>query len=204
MDSLIARARAGHKFTTDDIKQLVEPLLDAMGSPVFKYNLDAIIAIVCKDRDGNGKFDVRDMEIMVSDPLVLASLVSAVVAMLGSIKKIRLSKPNVSFDDLASRTIAFIFLHAVPERTKLKLSHKDRLLLLEFMHIVHSSIMAGKMGQEAAGFLLNMVKSGTSACCGTPSKSVQLLEHTPNQINKFEKGYKAAHAVAQAKNKDAH
>jgi len=170
-------------YDIEDLRVILKDILLYIDNPMFKQNLDIVVGIIMKDRDGNNKFEINDLNIMSKDLITMTSLITALLLLILSIPGIKFEYKSEVTETIIFKLIAYIFLVIVPKETNKKLTLEEKqtivdLILLSYQMILSSQVTAGLVAKVKAWIKQN--KKFSCKCLGGD----KVLDKKLSKVNK--------------------
>lgn len=141
-------------YKMEDLVKVLLPLTNFLEQPVFKNNIDEIVLVVTKDRDGNQKFDMEDLQMMAKDIGAISSLITSLFLLIGAIPQIKLDyKPGYT-EEIVFKILAYVFLVVIPKQTGQQWTLEEKQQIVNITLTVYEMIKTSQLVQD----LVNKVK----------------------------------------------
>lgn len=124
-----------------------------------------VVSIICKDRDGNGKFDLEDLKLLGTDIQGIVSLVTSLIFTISKIPGFIKSREPEDIENFTLNLLVYIFLVIVPEETKSSLSRDEKEDILELSYTIYQMVRSLSVVKNALNKAWKYIKSG---CCKGP------------------------------------
>lgn len=124
----------------DDFREFLYPLSKYFNDDVFVNNLNNIIDVIVKDRNGDSKFDLQDLKLLASDILSIGSIVSGILLVIKSIPNIKITYNKETTEELIFKVLAYIFLVIVPSKINKKIDLNEKMQIVNFILIIYNMI----------------------------------------------------------------
>lgn len=162
------------EFSIDKLKEILAPISLYVETPIFKNNIDQIVSVLTKDRDGNNTFTVEDLKFLSKDIAGITSLLTSLFLIINAIPSINFQYSPGETEEIVFKMLAFIFLVIVPNKTGNKLSVEDRATIVSLVLTIYQFIKDSEIVQE----LVNKVKNWFKAkgWCQCLSKDTGVLD----------------------------
>ncbi len=141
-------------YKMEDLVQVLSPLADFLEQPVFKNNIDDIVSVVTKDRDGNQKFDMGDLQMMAKDIGAISSLITSLFLLIGAIPQIKLDYKPGDTEEIVFKVLAYVFLVIIPKQTGQQWTLEEKQQVVNITLSVYEMIKSSQLVQD----LVNKVK----------------------------------------------
>ena len=148
-----------NEYNLEDLKEVLSPISIYTENSTFKNNIDDIIAVVTKDRDGNQKFTLDDLKLLGNDILGITSLITAVLLLIGSVPQVKLNYSADETEEIIFKLLAYLFLVVIPKQTGNPWSFEEKEQVLGVALLVYNMIKSSQIVQD----LVNKVKKWLQA-----------------------------------------
>ncbi|AYV76874.1 MAG: hypothetical protein Barrevirus2_27 [Barrevirus sp.] len=152
---IMAVIATNDSFKMEDLIAILSPISDFIENPVFKDNIDEIITVITQDRDGNNKFDMDDLKLMVKDISALTSLATALFLIIGAIPTIKIDYQAGTSEEIVFKLLAYLFLVLIPTKTGHPWTVDEKQEVVNVTLTVYEMIKSSQMVQN----VINKVKS---------------------------------------------
>lgn len=146
-------------YNEDSIIEVLEPIPVYTNNPVFKNNIDQIVDILTKDRDGNQKFSIDDLKLLGNDLMSVSSLITAVFLLIGAIPTIKLEYTVDQTEELVFKLLAFVFLVIIPKHIGHDWSLEDKEQVVSVSLTIYNMIKSSQLVQNLINKVSNWLKS---------------------------------------------
>lgn len=168
-------------FNINDLKNVLTPISNYIDDPVFTQNVDDIIDIITKDRNGDKKFDIADLQLMVKDMPSMTSLITALLLMLSAIPGFKLKYTLGQTEEFVVKLLVYIFLITVPNKLGINWTPQEQQTIMNMVDTVFNMIKTSQVTKVIIDKITSWFKSKNwcSCCSGTTSKDDVLTQKLP-------------------------
>ena len=186
------------EFNVSDLKNFLVPIAVCVDSPIFGQNITGIVNILTKDRNGDLKFDIRDLQMLGSDIIGITSLTTSVLLIIGSIPQFKLSYDAGATEELVLKLLAYIFLVIIPQKTKQKWNLEEKESVVDLTILIYQLLKTSDVTRSIVSKIRAWFKSKNMCNCFTTKADLKedVLEHRLPKAN-----LKLSHAVTDARAK---
>lgn len=135
-------------YSFDDLVEVLSPISAFINEPVFKNNIEEIISIISKDRNGNQKFDVGDLQALCKDFGAITPLITAVFLLIGAIPQIKLEYSAGETEEIIFKILAYVFLVIVPKQTGAPWGPEEKQQVVDITLTVYGMIKSSQFVQN--------------------------------------------------------
>ena len=164
-------------YNINDLINLLGPISLCTSDPLFTSNIDSIVSIVTKDRDGNNKFTIDDLKLLTKDVIGVTSLITAILLVVNTIPNLKLQYKADDSEELIFKLLAYVFLVVVPKKTGHVWSYEEKVSVLDLTLLIYQLVKSSQLAQGliqnvAAAFKTNRLCS----CLSTEDEKEVILE----------------------------
>jgi len=168
------------EYEVSDILKLINPIDEFVNSELFMNNITKIVEILIKDRNGDNRFDLRDLEALSKDYISIADLIANIIMVISLIPTINLKYDSEATEELVLKIMVYIFLIIIPEKTELEWTVEDKQKLIDISFIIYSTFKTSQYIKDIVKEAVNWVKKQdwkailTCKCCrGSSQEQIQ-------------------------------
>ncbi|QKF93837.1 hypothetical protein QKU48_gp0379 [Fadolivirus algeromassiliense] len=166
-----------NNYDIDDLKDLLSPVSEYVESDVFKTNIEDIVAIVTKDRDGNNVFTIDDLALLKNDIMGITSLVTALLLLVGAIPELKLKYDEGATEEIIFKLLSYVFLVVVPKQTGKELTNEEKESILNITLAIYQIIKSSQITKDLVNKIVAWFKSkGLCACVSSPDYKESVVE----------------------------
>lgn len=180
LTSQITQLITNNDDTIVNIKNILMPITQCITTPGIAQNLDSIVTIIMTDRDGNKTFDVNDLKLLSTDPIVIMELVTSFVVILSELPNLQITISIPDTEVIIFKLLMYILLVIVPSKTGANWSTADKTAILLLATDIFQLIQTLGIVQIAISKLIAWTKSSKYCTCltvtNTPSAQDKLPE----------------------------
>ena len=168
-------------YSWDDIKLILSPISIYVDNPSFKQNIDQVVHILTKDRDGNNVFSIDDIKLLSKDMNAITSLVTALFLIMAGIPQMKLEYSPDETEELVFKLLAYLFLVVIPKETRMELSYEDKESVIDLSLLIYNFVKSSQVVQQlVAKVQAWFQRKGWCKCLfGEVPKSEVVDEHLP-------------------------
>jgi hypothetical protein len=168
-----------NEYNLEDLKEVLAPISIYTENPTFKNNIDEIIAVVTKDRDGNHKFTLDDLKLLGNDIMGVTSLITAVLLLVGSIPQMKLEYSANETEEIVFKLLAYLFLVVIPKQTGNPWSVEEKEQVLGVALVVYNMIKSSQLVQDLVNKVKKWLQSKKWCKCLASNENPALDEKLP-------------------------
>jgi hypothetical protein len=177
-------------LSVEDVRYLVgEEFAILIGRPQFVIYLDRLITLLTQDRDGNNRFTLEDVRLLLSDPLAMTVLITALLLViqecpsLGELKY----QPGVT-ESFVYRILLYVFLVLIPK--KLHRQWEQPEAVLDLIVLLYNSFVSSQVVKQAVEKVLKWIREKVVSsrlnsclpCCSLQSSTQPTVAQTRELI----------------------
>lgn len=166
-------------YDLNDLKEVLSPIAIYTDNPIFKSNIDEIISIVTKDRDGNNKFTIDDLTLLKNDVMGITSLITALLMIIASIPELKLKYEDGTTEEVVFKLLAYVFLVVIPKQTGKSWSADEKESVLNITLVIYQIIKSSQVTKDLINKITEWFKTQSWAKCvcgSTADKNEAVLE----------------------------
>ncbi len=153
-----------------NINQLIlllgNPLGTFVKSETFRANVTDVVNTIIKDRNGDKKFNMIDLELLCNDMMAVMSLVSSIILILTAIPDLDIQYQKGSSEELIFKVLLYIFLVILPNETSIHWTEAEKVQIVQHATTMYNMILASKVTQNLIKEIAKYFKSkGCTFCC---------------------------------------
>lgn len=172
-----------NEYTMEDLKDILGPVYELSESTVFMVHLNEVVEEILRDRDGNGKFNSDDLDLLNEDVLGVMSLVNGVLLVLNSVPQLRLKYESDLTEELIFKLFAYIFLIIVPKETGNPWNEKEKEKMVDLSLSIYMITNSTKFVKESFEKIEKwFVKSGLCKCLSSPLDKEEVFNEKIPQV----------------------
>lgn len=162
-------------FSVDTLKQLLVPATECIDNPLIAQNIVDIVTILTTDRNGNGKLDVQDLQLIGNDPTVIISLVTLLIMILTQLPNLRITVDVNETELLVFKILLYVFFVIIPDKTGLKLNKEDKMMILNLVLLILQTVKTLGVTQNVINKIISWIKTKKFCSCVTV-KNDEIIE----------------------------
>lgn len=186
--------------TVVNIKNILTPISSCIDNPTLAQNINEIVTIMTTDRDKNGKIDVNDLKLMVSDPFVIVHLVMLLFLILTALPSLKITINIEESEIIILKLLMYIFLVIIPKTVGVNWTMDEKTSILTMSLSIFQTMQSLEIVKVAITKFANFVKTNKYCSCLTV-KSNLIEEQLPEAKINFIKSICSAKekGIMQAK-----
>lgn len=168
-------------YSWDDLKQILTPISIYVDNPAFRQNVNQIVKVLTKDRDGNNVFSIDDLKLLSKDVIGVTTLSTAVLLIMAGIPQMKIEYSPQETEELLFKLLAYLFLVIIPKETGNPWSLEEKEAVLDLSLLIYNLIKSSQfVEQTVAKIQAWFQKKGWCKCmCGEPDKAQVVEDHLP-------------------------
>lgn len=151
-------------YDPEDLKKILEPVSTFIDNPLFADNLQQIVDIVTKDRDGNNKFTIDDLKIMSHDVMAVTSLISCLLLVIQAIPELKLQYDAGATEEIIFKLLTYIFLVVVPKQTNQKWTVDEKTQIVNLSITIYQLVQSTGIVQDLYEKLKKLLATKVFTC----------------------------------------
>lgn len=181
-DSIIEVIR-GRDYSFNDLKKMLNPLTKYIDAPNFKNNLSVVVEEIVKDRDGNNRFTLEDLNLIKDDLLSISSIVNGILLVLNSIPELKVEYDSGVTEELVFKVLTYIILVVIPKETGKVWKEEEKELVVDLILSIYQLILSSKIAKDLSNNILNWFKKkGLCRCLGGQVDKDAIFEEKAPQV----------------------
>ena len=166
-----------NSYDIEDLKEALDPITVYVNNITFRDNIRTIVDILTKDRNGDNILTIDDLQLIGKDFAAIASLVTAITLLLGSVTTLKLEYSADATEELIFKILAYVFLVVVPKQTGNPLSLEDKRAILDIAVNIYDIIKASQITKDIVNKIVAYFKlKGLSTCCDSQKDPETVVE----------------------------
>ena len=181
-------------YDTGDLQLLLSPINEFISNTTFTRNLNQIVHVIVKDRNGDNKIDLKDLELMSKDVLAITTIIKAILLILNTIPDMKLKYSAGATEELIFKILAYIFLVVIPKEAKTNWTLEEKETILDLVILLYDMIKSSQVVKElvdkitvwfkyAGGKIVEWFKNNCK--CGGQLKEDVVEEHLPGVLTEI-------------------
>lgn len=152
-------------YSTEVLVDALEPISVYTKNEVFITNINDVVDIVTRDRNGDDNFDFHDIELLCRDVECIKTLIQTIVLIIKSIPNVNHKYTENETEMLIYKLFIYIFLVLVPKKTGYKYSEDELKIVTSLCGNVYALSMSTKIVKSIYGKIGKFVKSSGICSC---------------------------------------
>lgn len=154
-------------YEIKDLELILGPAAIYANNQIFNKYVKDIINIITKDRNGNQKFDIGDLELLSKDILGITALVTSILLILNTLPNVKFEYREGATEELVFKIIVYIFLVVLPRHTNIKLTLEEKMAILNLCLLVYTFLIESQIVKQLVKKVLNWAKLKCFSCIAT-------------------------------------
>lgn len=160
-------------YDLSDLKEVLTPICTYVNNPLFQSNVDDIVKILIKDRDGNNKFTIDDLALLKNDILGITSLITAILLIISAIPELKLKYEAGLTEEIIFKILAYIFLVIIPKQTGHPWNLEEKEAVLNLSLLIYQLIKSSQITKDLINKIKEWFKSKGWCTCVSGTKQEQ-------------------------------
>lgn len=168
-------------YSWDDLKQILTPISIYVDNPSFRQNVNQIIKVMTKDRDGNNIFTIDDLKLLSKDVIGITTLTTAILLLMAGIPEMKLEYSPEETEEIVFKLLAYLFLVIIPKETGNHWTLEEKEAVIDLSLLIYSLIKSSQVVEQSiAKIQAWFQKRGLCKClCGEVDKAQVVDDHLP-------------------------
>lgn len=128
------------EYDINDIVNIIDPAFSFIKDELFVTNIRQVVSIITMDRDGNGKFTIKDLELLSKDPLAMTTLGTSVMLMIKVIPNLKAQFDRGALEELLFKISAYVFLVAIPKQINHKWTAEEKNKIVNIVMTIYTYV----------------------------------------------------------------
>lgn len=127
-------------YDINDIVTIIDPAFSFIKDELFAYNIRQMVSIITEDRDKNGKFTIKDLELLSKDPLAMTLLGTSFILVIKAVPTLKAEFNKGAFEELLFKISAYLFLVAIPKQINHKWTQDEKTKIINITMSIYTYI----------------------------------------------------------------
>jgi len=156
--------------SADDIRSLITILQDNLFTdPLFQSEITKILDIITKDRNGDLRFDIKDLELIGSDPMAITSLISSLLILVAQVRTLNYDEERTEL--FVIKLLFYLFLVLLPEKTNIYMSSDDKKAVVDVVMSIYTFLKSSELVKD----IIKKIKTWIKSTCCTKQDNQEIL-----------------------------
>ncbi len=150
-----------------DLEVLLGPAPIYANNELFSRYAKDIINIITKDRNGNQKFDIGDIELLSKDISGITALITSILLLVNTLPNVKFEYKEGQSEELVFKIIVYLFLVILPQHTNLQLSIEEKVTILNLCLLIYTFLIQSELVKYLTKKIATWVKLQFFSCMAT-------------------------------------
>jgi len=169
-------------YDLTDLANLIDPMETFIGNELFMSNIKQMVNVIIKDRNGDNKFNMQDMELMSKDVFAITALVKGILLILNIIPQLKLQYDAGATEELIFKILMYIFLVVVPKEAELNWTFEEKEQIADLVILVYDMIKSSQIAKDLVANIIKWIKESQVykyICHRVFNREDMVQEHLP-------------------------
>lgn len=168
---------SGNRYSLAQLIQILKPVGNFVNDEKFVSNITDFVSTIIKDRNGDNKFTVDDLELLSHDYFAIANLATSLIIIIGALPDVNLQYQQGTTEEVLFKILAYVFLVIIPEEVGIDWTVDEKVMVVKYAIAMYNVILSSKIAQEIISTVANWFKSrGFCKCCSTKPSTEEVLD----------------------------
>lgn len=169
----ILNAVSTNDYSIDNLKNILVPIGGYVDDSTFKQNMIDVVTIIIKDRDGNNKFTIDDLNLLGKDVIAITSLITSILLLITAIPNFKLQYNEGETEEIIFKLLAYIFLVIIPAQTGNPWTLEEKQSVINLTLLIYQLIKSSQVVQGLIAKVTEWFKSKNWCKCVSGSSAQQ-------------------------------
>ena len=168
---------SGNRYSLAQLIQILKPVGSFVNDEKFISNVTDLVTAIIKDRNGDNKFTVDDLELLSHDYLAIANLATSLILIIGALPNVNLQYQQGTTEEVLFKLLVYVFLVIIPEEVGIDWTVDEKIMVVKYAMAMYNVILSSKITQEIITTVVNWFKSkGLCKCCSVQPNTEEIMD----------------------------